>query len=465
MQFVNPRIAATILGLSICASYVVYLLYKRDDDDDDIDGSLPIRANYKTLEVKIPKPMVNVLIGRNGKNIKSVEAETNTRIHFKDSDEHKEQICIVKGKADDCYRAENIIQEFLSNQTIIECDEMWIEQQYIGKIIGRCGEQITDIIARSGAKVNVSDGDRYESTRRIIIKGSKSQIDVAKSLINEIVEKCQSRQSQLDESLSRREPRLPPKAPSPNPSEALGFEKISPSPGQSESPFEVYVSAMIDPSHFWVQIVGPKATELDQLVEEMTEYYNNPNNVEFHILQKVEPGDLVAALFPYDSKWYRAEVLAVHAENGKEPHAELYFLDYGDTDVCPSKSIYELRTDFLRLHFQAIECYLARVEPAGECWSDEAIDYFEECTHVAQWKKLSARINGYHNRQKTRAKREVSPVPGLDLYDVVNNQDLNVAQNLVEHGYAVFKEDEGRSSRASSINNVNATTAPESTVA
>lgn len=62
---------------------------------------------------------------------------------------------------------------------------------------------------------------------------------------------------------------------------------------------------MVDPSHFWLQIVGPKATELDQLVEEMTEYYGKEANREMHVLEKVEKGDLVAAIFRYDNKWYR----------------------------------------------------------------------------------------------------------------------------------------------------------------
>lgn len=116
---------------------------------------------------------------------------------------------------------------------------------------------------------------------------------------------------------------------------------------------------MVDPSHFWVQIVSPKATELDQLVEEMTEYYGKEENRELHVLQKVEKGDLVAAVFQYDSKWYRAEVLKILDEDPQQ--AELYYVDYGDTDIVPFKELYELRTDFLRLHFQAIECYLANV--------------------------------------------------------------------------------------------------------
>lgn len=55
---------------------------------------------------------------------------------------------------------------------------------------------------------------------------------------------------------------------------------------------------------------------------------------------------------------YRAEILDLKDQSAQ---AELYFVDYGDTDVVNCKDLYELRTDFLRLHFQAIECYLARV--------------------------------------------------------------------------------------------------------
>lgn len=73
--------------------------------------------------------------------------------------------------------------------------------------------------------------------------------------------------------------------------------------GQQENQFEVYVSAMENPSKFWVQIVGPKATELDCLVDEMTDYYNKLENRSQHVLDDVNVGDLVAAVFKYDSKW------------------------------------------------------------------------------------------------------------------------------------------------------------------
>lgn len=61
---------------------------------------------------------------------------------------------------------------------------------------------------------------------------------------------------------------------------------------------------MVDPSHLWLQIVGPKATQLDLLVEEMTEYYSKKENREAHVLSIIQVGDLVASKFKYDQKWY-----------------------------------------------------------------------------------------------------------------------------------------------------------------
>lgn len=96
-------------------------------------------------------------------------------------------------------------------------------------------------------------------------------------------------------------------------------------------------------------------------------------------------------------------------------------------------------------------------DPIGATWSEEAVDKFEEWTHVAQWKKLSAKINGYTEREKTRAKREGSPVPGIDLFDVNNERDLDIAGELVKHGYAVFNKENDlklSSSRTTSTSNV-----------
>ncbi|GJQ86927.1 hypothetical protein Trydic_g11796 [Trypoxylus dichotomus] len=459
---IGTKALTTLLGVSLVgvASYLVYLLFKNDEEDDDYLSTLPKTSRFKVVELRIQNEMVRMLIGRNGNTIKQIEEQSNTKINFKSYDPNvAERVCIIRGSLDGCNIAENLIQEFIASQPVLEIFDMWVPQHFVGKIIGRCGEQIMQISSLSGAKIQFLDDDRSAPTRRLCIKGTKEQTLVAKSYIEDIVKKCEVNQQKLNASLAKREPRLPPKnldAPKVA-KEIPKVERISPVPGQPDSQFDVYVSAMVDPSHFWLQIVGPKATELDQLVEDMTEYYNKPENREFHVLEKVEVGDLVAALFKYDNKWYRAEVLRIIESNTSEPEAELYYVDYGDTDVVPCKDTYEVRTDFLQLHFQAIECYLSRIDPIGTTWSEAAVDKFEEWTHVAQWKRLSAKINGYTEREKTRAKREGSPVPGVDLFDVSNERDVDIAEELVKHGFAVFKkENELRlsTSRTTSTSNI-----------
>lgn len=207
---------------------------------------------------------------------------------------------------------------------------------------------------------------------------------------------------------------------------------------------EVYVSAAVNPSQFWLQIVGPNANELDQLVEEMTDYYSKQENKDLHILTNISVGEIVAAVFTFDEKWYRAEVVAIKTIEDDQQVAQLYYVDYGDSDQVPLNQIFELRTDFLRLRFQAIECYLARVKPASSAWTTEAIDCFDELTHLAQWKKLRARVNGYREKDSSpygRVKREGSPVPGVDLYDVTQLEDIDLGLELVRNGYAVFEEE------------------------
>ncbi|XP_076271261.1 tudor and KH domain-containing protein homolog [Rhynchophorus ferrugineus] len=442
-----------LLGLSAFGftGYMLYQLLKKDEDE--LMDEYINKSNYKSMEVKVPKNVVRGLIGRNGSNIKEFQDLSGTKINFKDREGIEEKICVIKGSVEGCNVAWRLIQDFINNQPIFESEDLWIPTGCVRNVIGRGGEKINEIRSLSGAKLTVVDEDKGLPSKRIIIKGTKEQINVAKSLIEDVVEKSQLNQQVIHDSLAKREPRAPSR--SPEVTKKPECERISPIPGQSDNQFEVYVSAMDNPSKFWLQIVGPKATELDCLVEEMTEYYNKLDNRSQHLLENLNKGDLVAAIFQYDNKWYRAEVLETFYKSN-EKVAKLYYVDYGDTDELPCKDLYELRTDFLRLHFQAIECFLAKIDPVGDTWSEEAIDRFEELSHVAQWKKLSARINGYSIKEKTRAKREGSPVPGIDLYNVSTDQDIDVAHELVKAGFAVFKKgsDLRSNSRTTSTSNI-----------
>lgn len=421
---------ATVLGLSLCgiSLYIIRRLWHKDEED-----TLMKTANFTTVEFQIPRQVINNVIGKNGSHIKQVEFTSGTRISFRQSG--GEKICVIRGTVEACYFAKSIIKEFIENQPAIETEIIYIPRGVTSKIIGRHGDNINEIKNISGAKITISQDSGDNSVSKVILQGTLQEICVARGLIQEKIQQLMDLQKVLDMTLAKREPRAPPKSAS---NKSTGTSEYGTGRRESlsdvvDTPFQVYVSALVDPSKFWVQIVGPKATELDRLVEDMTEFYNDYENKSLHFLNTIKKGNLVAAIFKYDKKWYRAEVVSV---NNVKKEAELHYVDYGDTDFVSFGNIMELRTDFLRLHFQAIECYLDGVEPVGDKWSEEAVDNFEEWTHVAQWEKLGAKIKNYSNGKRQLEDREGSPVPGIELFESVDGRDISIGQKLLDNNYA-----------------------------
>ncbi|RMB93942.1 hypothetical protein DUI87_29678 [Hirundo rustica rustica] len=82
-----------------------------------------------------------------------------------------------------------------------------------------------------------------------------------------------------------------------------------------------------------------------------------------------------------------------HWTNG---HLDLYYVDFGtEARRGAPEALRHLRSDFLSLPFQAIECSLAGIVPSGDAWAEAALDEFERLTHCARWRPLVARIRNY----------------------------------------------------------------------
>ncbi|XP_013365397.1 PREDICTED: tudor and KH domain-containing protein isoform X2 [Chinchilla lanigera] len=205
----------------------------------------------------------------------------------------------------------------------------------------------------------------------------------------------------------------------------FAFIIIVPSPDFSfhaDEYLEVYVSASEHPNHFWIQIIGSRSLQLDKLVSEMTQHYEKslPEDL------TVQVGDIVAAPLSANGSWYRARILGT-LENG---NLDLYFVDFGDNGDCPLRDLRALRSDFLSLPFQAIECSLARIAPSGEQWEEEALDEFDRLTYCADWKPLVAKISSY-------VQTGISTWPKVYLYDTSSGKKLDIGLELVRKGYAV----------------------------
>uniref|UniRef100_A0A182WA70 Tudor domain-containing protein n=1 Tax=Anopheles minimus TaxID=112268 RepID=A0A182WA70_9DIPT len=463
-----------ILGLSLlgASGAYLYMLFKKRRSNStgdlvDFFTGKPPKQDPVATELIISNSLIPLVIGRKGYTLKHIQQSTGAVISFSDHD-GSSQLCSIQGPTAAVVEKakEMILKETARPLTITE--EVIVPQAACGKIIGRCGDELQEICRKSMAKVWLEGRARSESERRVMITGTESQIKLAKELIaQKVQEDSESRKLLLDASLQTREPRIrtPPSSSAPTPTPNDGGKKTvatsssKPLVGKQSSAnfgtgqMEIFVSTIVSPSKFYVQLVGPQSLELDLLVQNMSVYYNQNQNRELHQLRKPYLGQIVAAEFNADNKWYRAEISAILPNEYKpgEVVLDLFFLDYGDNQYTNPTEVYELKPEFLAPRFQAIECFLAKVEPAQQSspmpsssaggedeWDPMVVSRFEELTHVAQWKKIISKIVTYRNSKSPLHGRESSPIPGVELYDTApNGTDLiNIGQELIAEGLA-----------------------------
>ncbi|XP_042225904.1 tudor and KH domain-containing protein homolog isoform X2 [Homarus americanus] len=395
------------LLLSGVAGAVLYYITKKDEDEIKL---VTARVNHwSTVQVQVPVDAVGLVIGRQGANIKLIQDRTNTNIRISDEGEEGHRLCVISGLEKNITLAQTLILKTVNEQPVIETTEMLVPYGAIGRVIGRNGESIRTISHLSGAKVFVDRDEDLtlslpypEDMRKIVLKGSKEQIEAARSLLLE--------------------------KPSPMNRNNPLFEALSST--NSDRYIEAYVCAVDTASHFWLQVVGQRSVLLDKLVTEMTEYYESAENRELHELDKVDINSIVAAKFPHDNSWYRGQVCN-YEHNETDPlqsFVTVYYVDFGDTETVKIDNVSELRTDFLKLNFQAIECFLANIKPES-VKGDEAADVFEELTYAAQWKVVMVKVVGYQQAgEKT--------IPCVQIIDTNGSTDVDVAEELVNRGLA-----------------------------
>nr|XP_053635261.1 tudor and KH domain-containing protein homolog [Cherax quadricarinatus]XP_053635262.1 tudor and KH domain-containing protein homolog [Cherax quadricarinatus] len=422
------------LLLSGVAGTIYYYLTKKDEDEIKL---VNIKANqWSTVKVQVPLSSVGLVIGRHGSNIKLIQERTNTKINFSDEEVDGHRTCIIRGSEENITVAQKLVIKAINDQPVIETTEMLVPIIAVGRIIGRNGDVVRNISHSSGAKVIVErEEDRAttqcpEDMRRIILKGSKEQIEAARSLLLEkVIEEEQMRQ-QIHASATNMSMRARGRH---SPQENYVSQSLmNSSPHQealssasSDRFIEAYVSAVDSASHFWLQVVSPRSVQLDKLVTEMTEYYEIEENRELHKLDKINIDSIVAAKFPHDDSWYRGQICS-YEHNETDPSQSLvtvYYVDFGDSETIRVDTVCELRTDFLKLNFQAVECFLANVEPES-VQGDEATDVFEELTYAAQWKVVMVKVVGYQQAgDKT--------IPCVQIIDTNGPTDIDVAEELM----------------------------------
>ncbi|XP_073684889.1 tudor and KH domain-containing protein isoform X2 [Garra rufa] len=474
---------ALAAGLSVGAT-VGYLVYRH------IRSSSVQCQSKEESRISVPLDVYRSIARYQSTFLDIVNQKSGAQINVLPNTEEQSLVnFLIQGSPEQILVAQCALEKMATDCEVIT-DVIDVPQTAFGRIIGRGGETLKFINRVSGARVNCSKdrGRCLEEKGKITITGTRKEIQSAKEMIMEKVIENETVRKRISQASALRQKRKPPETeqfnkaqgpenellklngkdlPSPltelkqevtvngfadnsdtaenslkseeeeilSPISPLEISKFEiPSPDLSFQPdehLEVYVSASENPQHFWIQILGVRSLQLDKLTAEMSRFYNGDTSQE-HRVETIIVGDIVAAPYRDHGTWNRARVLGIVGSG----LVDLYYVDFGDNGELPREHLRSMRSDFLSLPFQAIECSLAGVRPAGEVWTEAALDDFEHMTYCAEWKPLLAKLYSYSHS-------EISSWPSVKLYDNSQGKALDLGKELIRLGHAVSCEDEG----------------------
>lgn len=501
MSDLTTKVAAGIgVTLAAAISTIGIYLYLRANDEDDMTNLLRhhmskfSRPRIKRLRVR--NDAIGAVIGRGGETIRRIQQETKTRINFEeDVYPGNERYAIISGTESAIAAAEAEILKIVNAQPSLLTNEIFIPHSAAGAVIGRNGDRINSLCARTGAKITVEKNvaQPLDSYALVTIKGTVAQIKEAKTAITDLVGKNSVRSDRPDvsSSVSRitspssvssngkvhqngssthtsgnsSPSKVPPKTDSSDMQinmkhvDSSNSFKTNNSDG-SESPVSsesssyttpmwddqlceeltptvddmvhVYVSQVESPSRFWVQLYGPKSTALDKLSNDMTEYYEK--NCRKEKVTSLHVGDIVAAPFTtHDQTWYRVRVLDIIDRHPlDESDVKVYYLDFGGICTQKRKTLCSLKNEFLTaLTFQAVECSLAGVLPVNDNQWSDEANDY--------FGEISHASDWIEILARPYAKCHSSESKGVpvDLFDFKERKErLNLATIMIEKGFA-----------------------------
>lgn len=130
------------------------------------------------------------------------------------------------------------------------------------------------------------------------------------------------------------------------------------------------VQHIYSPGKFWVQ-TQRYADDFDQMMHDLGHLYNDPTSTE-GLIRKPVTGLLCAAK-AQDGVFYRAAIYKVI-----DKKADVYFLDYGNTEIVDCCNLRQLPLRFQELPAVAVKCSLHGIKPKLKHWDEKATSLFSK---------------------------------------------------------------------------------------
>ena len=136
---------------------------------------------------------------------------------------------------------------------------------------------------------------------------------------------------------------------------------------------EIQPKVVLNPNIIWAQVIHNKVEHFHRMEADLNSVYGSCKHDKPYT---PTPGEIVAAKFAQDQKYYRVEVLCINHSGT----LDIRFVDYGNRETVTVSQVHHLEPIFLSLPKQALHFSLAGVVPAGlaTSWSENAVAYLKE---------------------------------------------------------------------------------------
>nr|CAB3266880.1 tudor domain-containing protein 1-like [Phallusia mammillata] len=140
------------------------------------------------------------------------------------------------------------------------------------------------------------------------------------------------------------------------------------------SQFKAYTSHILDDGTLYLQELQ-SATQLDELMDEMSHYFATQESKIPLTENNLIPGTIMAAVYSQDQGIYRAQILDVDGES-----STVRYIDYGDSEQQERVNMFVLPKQFCVLEYQAIACSLQEVAISPDLCSPKLKKVLTKCT-------------------------------------------------------------------------------------
>lgn len=146
-------------------------------------------GKLENAELEVEQRFVGLLIGKGGENINRIKEESGAFVCFQQENSWQGYSTLrISGRPDCVERAKSLVDDKLAELQGVGAGaeelELRVEQRFVGSLIGRAGETISEIKAQSGAIVQFDQETAWRGYSILRVSGSGSCVRRATSLID-----------------------------------------------------------------------------------------------------------------------------------------------------------------------------------------------------------------------------------------------------------------------------------------